>query len=85
MARTIFFAGGDSYPADRPAETFLRTALEGPDSAFITHADVFNSASYTAGPGRIDVKAKVLEQVVRDAAEGMSEQPRGIAQRLAPA
>ena len=28
---------------------------------------------------------EVLEQVVRDAAEGMSEQPRGIAQRLAPA
>ena len=28
---------------------------------------------------------EVLEQVVRDAAEGMSEQPRAIAQRLAPA
>ena len=27
---------------------------------------------------------EVLEQVVRDAAEGMSEQPRAIAQRLAP-
>jgi DNA-binding MarR family transcriptional regulator len=28
---------------------------------------------------------EVLEQVVRDASEGMSEQPRAIAQRLAPA
>ena len=28
---------------------------------------------------------EVLEQVVRDAAAGMSEQPRGAAQRLAPA
>ena len=28
---------------------------------------------------------EVLEQVVRDAAAGMSEQPRAIAQRLAPA
>ena len=28
---------------------------------------------------------EVLEQVVRDAAEGMSKQPRAIAQRLAPA
>ena len=28
---------------------------------------------------------EVLEQVVRDAATGMSEQPRAIAQRLAPA
>ena len=28
---------------------------------------------------------EVLEQVVRDAAEGMREQPRAIAQRLAPA
>jgi DNA-binding MarR family transcriptional regulator len=27
---------------------------------------------------------EVLEQVVRDASEGMSEQPRAIAQRLAP-
>jgi hypothetical protein len=66
MARTIFFAGGDSYPADRPAETLFRTMLEGPDSAFFGHADVFNSVSGTAGPGRIDVKAKVLEQAVRD-------------------
>jgi hypothetical protein len=28
---------------------------------------------------------EVLEQVVRDATDGMSEQPRGVTQRLAPA
>ena len=66
MARTIFFAGGDSYPADRPAETLLRQALEGPDSAFLTHAEVFTSATGTAGPGKIDQKAKVLEQAIRN-------------------
>lgn len=66
MARMIFFAGGDSYPADRPAELLLRTELERPDSAFVSHADIFNSASGTSGPGRIDIKAKVLEQAIRD-------------------
>ena len=52
MARTIFFAAGDSYRADRPAETLLRTALEGPESAFIAHADVFNSALQHSRPGQ---------------------------------
>jgi hypothetical protein len=66
MARTIFFAGGDSYPADRPAESLLRQALEGPDSAFLTHDETFNKATGTAGPGRIDVKGRVLEQAIRD-------------------
>src|SRR5580700_10864846 len=64
MARTIFFAGGDSYPADRPAELLLRAELEGPDSVFVSHADIFNSASGTGGAGRIDIKAKVLGQAV---------------------
>src|SRR4051812_34046443 len=65
MARTIFFAGGDSYPADRPAELLLKNALEGPDTVFVSHPELFNDASNTAGPGRIDVKAKLLEQAIR--------------------
>ncbi len=65
MARTIFFAGGDSYPADRPAENLPRTALESPDTDFLTHGEIFTAANGTAGPGRIDQKAKVLEQAIR--------------------
>lgn len=65
MPRTIFFAGGDSYPADRPAELLLKGALEGPGSAFVCHPELFNSATKTAGPGQIDVKAKVLEEAIR--------------------
>ena len=70
MPRTIFFLGGDSYPGDQPTEDALRLALQGPDSTFVTHEDVFNSASDTAGPGRIDAKAKVLEQAIRDCRPG---------------
>lgn len=65
MPRTIFFAGGDSYPADRPAELLLKETLEGPGAAFMTHAEIFNSATNTAGPSKIDVKARVLEQAIR--------------------
>ena len=39
----------------------------------------------TLGRTRYLEYVEVLEQVVRDAAKGMSEQPRGIARRLAPA
>lgn len=70
MPRTIFFLGGDSYPGDKPTEDALRFALQGPGSTFIRHGEVFNSASNTAGPGRIDAKAKVLEQAVRDCGDG---------------
>lgn len=70
MARTIFFACGDSYPADRPAEELLRGLLEGPDSDFVTHGDLFNSKTGTGGPGQIDLKAKVLEQAIRDCGPG---------------
>lgn len=66
MARTIFFAGGDSYPADRPAEELFRSLLAGPDTTFVPHGDLFNSKTGTGGPGQIDVKAKVLEQAIRD-------------------
>jgi dienelactone hydrolase len=68
--RTIFFLGGDSYPGDRATEDGLRQALKGPHTTFITHGEVFNSASNTAGPGRIDAKAKVLEQAIRDCGPG---------------
>jgi hypothetical protein len=70
LPRTVFFLGGDSYPADRPAEVLLRERLAGPDTTCVSHADIFTKAAKAAGPGKIDVKAKLLEQAIRGCAPG---------------
>jgi hypothetical protein len=65
MSRIIFSLCGDSYPDDRPGEIALRTALEGPDSTFVPHPEVFSSASDPNRPGGIDLKASLLEQAIQ--------------------
>jgi pimeloyl-ACP methyl ester carboxylesterase len=65
MSRIIFSLCGDSYPDDRPGETALRAALEGPDSTFVSHPEIFSSAANPNRPGGIELKASLLEQAIR--------------------
>jgi hypothetical protein len=65
MLRIIFSLCGDSYPDDRPGEIALRAVLEGPDSTFVSHPEVFRRADNPNRPGGIDLKASLLEQAIQ--------------------
>jgi hypothetical protein len=70
MSRIIFSLCGDSYPGDRPGETALRAALEGPGSTFVSHPEVFRCAANPNRPGGIDIKASLLEQAISSCDRG---------------
>ncbi len=65
MPRIIFHVGGDSYPVDEPGEIALRAALEGEDTVFVTHREIFRDAADPEKPGGLDVRIAMLEQAVR--------------------
>ena len=64
MPNSIFYLGGDSYPADRDMEDALRPLLIADQTLFVSHEDLRGAAGKMGHGWSLEARLAVLESVV---------------------
>jgi pimeloyl-ACP methyl ester carboxylesterase len=70
MPKSVFYLGGDSYPADRELEDALRPLLTADQVMLVSHQDLRDSAAKAGLGWSLESRLAVLERIVPVMAAG---------------